>query len=146
MGKNVYVQKMWPSITKNDIFNDKRTRVFIVYVSMNQHRGFGLSVRRWGEAKHEQSWNTGEVPTCLGSQIHFSNKLFVPSAQCPEGPCCLMNEEKCRVVGNTCQAQCALICSCVFSMESIKKRSPDLFFAFLANNLFKSKPTTNWAQ
>lgn len=83
---------------------------------------------RWGEAKHKQPRNTGEVPTCLGSQIHLSNKLFVPSAQCPEGLSCLMNEEKCRVVGNTCQPQCALIHSCVFSMESIKQRRHDLFF------------------
>lgn len=120
----------------NDIFIGKKTNKVFHCLCDNESAqrlwfkrvsSWGL-LYRWGEAKHKQPRNTGEVPTCLGSQIHLSNKLFVPSAQCPEGLSCLMNEEKCRVVGNTCQPQCALIHSCVFSMESIKQRRHDLFF------------------
>lgn len=112
----------------------KQTRFFIVYVTMNQHRGSGSSmcpveVCCLGEEKPNTS-NHGTQ----GRSLHVldpkstsaTNYLFHP--QCPEGLSCLMNEEKCRFVGNTCQPQCALIHSCVFSMESIKQRRHDLFF------------------
>lgn len=94
---------------------------------------------------HTEAIIKGEVSTCRRPISHLSNKLFVPSTQCPEGISCLMTKGK-PCWGYTeavTETQCALSYRSVFSIKTEERKAGHFIFAVVISKSPEKIKTNN---
>lgn len=90
---------------------------------------------------HIEAIIKGEVSTCQRAISHSSNKLFVPSAQCPEGISCVMTK------GKPCwaytEAECALSYRSAFCIKTEERKAGHVLFTVVISKSPEKIKTNN---